>query len=323
MKFRKKLQNQVDNSIPEWKPKFLDYKLLKKQMKHLGRAAPISFLAAMFEEDQSIEDGILIPVTVDELSGGEEREEVGQKSKAHSKSGYRVQKKRKVEDAASEEFPEAQEPIMVQEQCDLIFKVNEETSVSAGEQETSPRRLTEKDENFLRLVKAEVHKFNAFFLEKEEEFLIRLSILEERTGAVLGKRVATGGVCGRSTYEDLIKVHKVIVRLHGEMVLLMNYSSLNYVGLLKILKKYDKHSKSSLRQLVHGTVLQQPFLSISNLKEMIARSLACADSIQCVFPTPENVVEPLGSGLARDVASNDVSQSDPLPRQIHALQEIK
>ncbi|KAK6158315.1 hypothetical protein DH2020_005629 [Rehmannia glutinosa] len=45
----------------------------------------------------------------------------------------------------------------------------------------------------------------------------------------------------------MAKIRKEIVNFHGEMVLLMNYSNVNYTGLAKILKKYDKRTGRVLR----------------------------------------------------------------------------
>lgn len=251
MKFGKKLQHQLDHSLPDWKPNFLCYKLLKKRLKQLGESPPMTFLtAAIMDGTHRSEDGnsFLIPVTLDELHS---EREVVQKRKTEDVFLYGQHKRRKGED-----FPQV-----------------EDASGSGGEEQgrSSRSRLTENDENFLRLVKTELRKFNAFFLEKEEDFLIRLSLLEEKANDLKEKRARNGGACDRSTHEEMIDVQRQIVTLHGEMVLLMNYSSLNYVGLLKILKKYDKHTKSRLRQLVHASVLRQPFSSIATLKEMVAR----------------------------------------------------
>jgi SPX domain protein involved in polyphosphate accumulation len=260
MKFGKKLQHQLDHSLPEWKPNFLCYKLLKKRLKQLGRAAPMAFLqVAIMDRTHPSEDGVSF------LMHGDGQ----QKRKSNDEFLYEVQKKRKGDK-------------------DCIFEENNLTGdfaqapESGGEeQEQSPRRPTENDEHFLQLLKTELHKFNAFFLEKEEEFLIRLSILEEKTDEMKERRALSGSACERSTHDEVIDVQSKVVTLHGEMVLLMNYSSLNYVGLLKILKKYDKVTKSNLRQLICASLLQQqPFFSIASLKKMVARSLACEDSLR-------------------------------------------
>ncbi|KAI3945525.1 hypothetical protein MKW98_018342 [Papaver atlanticum] len=71
-----------------------------------------------------------------------------------------------------------------------------------------------------------------------------------------------------STEEELIKVRKEIVDFHGEMVVLENYSALNYTGLVKILKKYDKRTGAVIRLPFIQKVLQQPFVTIDLLEKL-------------------------------------------------------
>ncbi|XP_008664986.1 SPX domain-containing protein 3 isoform X1 [Zea mays] len=114
------------------------------------------------------------------------------------------------------------------------------------------------DAAFLRLLHAEVDRFNAFFLEREEDFVIRHRELKE-------------------TAED---ARKAIVDLHGEMVLLLNYSAINYTGLAKILKKYDKRTGRLLRLPFIGKVLRQPFFAT----ELISRLVRdCEATMEAVF----------------------------------------
>ena len=74
------------------------------------------------------------------------------------------------------------------------------------------------------------------------------------------------------------------MNLHGEMVLLLNYSNLNYTGLGKILKKYDKRTGGLLRLPFIQSILQQPFYKTDSLSKMIKD---CEVSIDAIFPTPK------------------------------------
>jgi hypothetical protein len=57
------------------------------------------------------------------------------------------------------------------------------------------------------------------------------------------------------------RVRREVVDLHGEMVLLLNYSSINYTGLAKILKKYDKRTGGVLRlPVIVGVLAPAPAL---------------------------------------------------------------
>ncbi|XP_048544597.1 SPX domain-containing protein 3-like isoform X1 [Triticum urartu] len=76
------------------------------------------------------------------------------------------------------------------------------------------------------------------------------------------------------------KVRREIVDLHGEMVLLLNYSAVNYTGLAKILKKYDKRTGQLLRLPFIEEVLKQPFYT-TELMSRIVRD--CEETMEAVF----------------------------------------
>ncbi|KAM3298428.1 hypothetical protein ACQJBY_040075 [Aegilops geniculata] len=76
------------------------------------------------------------------------------------------------------------------------------------------------------------------------------------------------------------KVRREIVDLHGEMVLLLNYSAVNYTGLAKILKKYDKRTGRLLRLPFIEEVLKQPFYT-TELMSRIVRD--CEETMEAMF----------------------------------------
>jgi len=121
----------------------------------------------------------------------------------------------------------------------------------AGEPDASAAAaaMTPEEADFMRLLEAELDKFNSFFVEKEEEYIIRQKVpallpsfpsLPKRFLDLIGllgrgwveqelqDRVARAA--GRESKEELMRVRKEIVDFHGEMVLLENYSALNYTG---------------------------------------------------------------------------------------------
>jgi len=139
---------------------------------------------------------------------------------------------------------------------------------------SSPRRRRRgsaaEEAAFVRLLDAEVDRFNAFFLEREEDFVIRhrarrppsacppipspsipyawcqyrcecdvrLRVLIVACAAQelmeTAKKVAEDAWRRRRppSAAETTSVRKEIVDLHGEMVLLLNYSAINYTGLL-------------------------------------------------------------------------------------------
>ncbi|KAK3156305.1 hypothetical protein QOZ80_2AG0105430 [Eleusine coracana subsp. coracana] len=123
----------------------------------------------------------------------------------------------------------------------------------------SPSAMTTEDAAFVALLEAELDKFNGFFLEKEEDYVIRQKELQDR----VVRAAETGSA------EELMWVRKEIVDLHGEMVLLENYSSLNYTGLVKILKKYDKRTGALIRLPFIQSVMQEPFFTTDLLNKLV------------------------------------------------------
>ncbi|CAM0946252.1 unnamed protein product [Alopecurus aequalis] len=89
---------------------------------------------------------------------------------------------------------------------------------SDGSHGGSPLPMTPEEAGFVCLLEAELEKFNAFFLGKEEDYVIRQKELQGR--------VVRATEMGSA--EELMRVGKEVVDFHGEMVLLENYSALNY-----------------------------------------------------------------------------------------------
>ncbi|XP_059292739.1 SPX domain-containing protein 1-like [Lycium barbarum] len=117
--------------------------------------------------------------------------------------------------------------------------------------------VTKEVNDFVKLLEEEIDKFNSFFVEKEEDYIIQLKVLKERVAEM------------RKSNEEVIRVGRDVVDLHGEMVLLENYSALNYTGLVKILKKYDKLSGELLRLPFIQKVLEEPFFETEVLNKLV------------------------------------------------------
>jgi hypothetical protein len=130
-----------------------------------------------------------------------------------------------------------------------------------GAGEPDAASITPEEAEFVQLLEVELDKFNTFFVEKEEEYIIRQKVppppcpvraplfLSSSPKPMAGSSVpwsdrVVGGLgrleqelqdrvaraAGRESKEELMRVRKEIVDFHGEMVLLENYSALNYTG---------------------------------------------------------------------------------------------
>ncbi|XP_039004985.1 SPX domain-containing protein 2-like, partial [Hibiscus syriacus] len=135
MKFGKSLSNQIEDTLPEWRDKFLSYKELKKKVKLIER-----------------------------------------------NSDERPNKRRKLDENSG----------------DVVDAVD-----NSGDGDVMSREET----HFLKLLEDELEKFNTFFVEKEEEYIIRLKELQDNVAKA------------KDSNEKMIKIWREIVDFHGEMVL--------------------------------------------------------------------------------------------------------
>ncbi|CAN6451807.1 unnamed protein product [Victoria cruziana] len=217
MKFGKRLKWQIEESLPEWRDKFLSYKDLKRRVRLMS---------------SSMED---------EAAG----------SSSLTSSGM----------------------------------VN---------------RPSTEEEEFILLLNAEIDKFNTFFMEREEEFVIRQKELQERIQSVIAMLGSNESRTSEAEFkEEMGKLRKEMVNFHGEMVLLEHYSNLNYTGVAKILKKYDKRTGALLRLPFIQKVLQQPFFTTDLLSKLIKE---CEDTMHLVFPGEE---QQRGGKIAEMAATED------------------
>ncbi|KAJ1412299.1 SPX domain [Sesbania bispinosa] len=157
-----------------------------------------------------------------------------------------------------------------------------EPATKPGEERLTKRRridvddMSKEESDFRNSLENELHKFNAFFVEKEEECIIKLKELKDKVAKVKGSN------------EQMMQIRKEIVDFHGEMVLLENYSALNYTGLVKILKKYDKRTGALIRLPFIQKVLQQPFFTTDQIYKLVKE---CETMLDGLFP----VNDPLAS----------------------------
>ncbi|EEF35777.1 conserved hypothetical protein [Ricinus communis] len=114
---------------------------------------------------------------------------------------------------------------------------------------------------FSRLLHNELKKVNTFYLEKEEDYIIRLKELQIRAANL-------------RTNEEKLQVQKDILKFHGEMVLLLQYSALNFRGLIKIVKKHNKKTGTTFEFSAMPRVMQQSFFSTDLLDNLMKEAEA-------------------------------------------------
>ncbi|CAI0542912.1 unnamed protein product [Linum tenue] len=222
MKFGKSLSTQIDETLPEWRDKFLSYKELKKKLK-------------LIEPNNRAGDG-----------------------------------------------PGAEEEI-----------------------------------DFIKLLEDELEKFNSFFVEKEEEYIIRLKVIIDWLKLFIVNQELQDSVArAKDSNDEIMKIRKEIVDFHGEMVLLENYSALNYTGLAKILKKYDKRTGALIRLPFIQKVLQEPFFTTDLLNKLVKE---CETMLDRLFPVK---LAALGAS-SRELAEIEQMQSLYMKSSMSALRILK
>ncbi|ESR40504.1 SPX domain-containing protein 2 [Citrus sinensis] len=176
MKYGKRLREEIERCLPEWRGEFISYKQLKKQLN-----------------------------LIDPVSRAKKRSRISIEDLLHAGNG----------------------------RVDVNFM------------------------RFTQLLDVELHKVNTFYIDKEEDYVIRLKELKNMEA----------NLCCRET---MLNLQKSILDFHAEMVCLLHYSVLNSTGFRKIVKKQKKRASSSNVQFNSvPRVLDQPFLSTELLYNLM------------------------------------------------------
>lgn len=336
MKFGKRLQSQIEETMPEWRPHFISYKKLKKSLKSLQ--APVCFSEAAFEQvaspplagaDQkstsvvdevdkelrrtseaggpaSVQESLLFELPGNGVRFGDNGPAVGQKSS--------------VDDAPLESAVLNVEQVSEDGVLAGNGEMEKKSEDTSGERKPKRAKLGDgtallmsSEADFVSLLNKELNKLNPFFIEKEEEYVIRLQELKYRIERVKKEQASNGGRASENGgNEELLKILRDIVTFHGEMVLLENYSSLNYTGLVKILKKHDKVTGTVLRLPFIQSVLLQPFFTTELLSKLVRE---CENNLHSLFPVSplESICSQLEQETSAQSSSADNNNGQGLP----------
>ncbi|KAL4366605.1 hypothetical protein GQ457_05G010040 [Hibiscus cannabinus] len=239
MKFGKEFKTHLEETLPEWRDKFLCYKPLKKLLKNIPSTPP-------FDPN----------------------------------------------------LPHDPRP---------VFADATNTVVTAVDSHHQQPPLDSQDW-FVRILNEELEKFNDFYVDKEEEFVIRFQELKERIEQIKESSGKGGVFASESEFsEEMMDIRKDLVTIHGEMVLLKNYSALNFAGIVKILKKYDKRTGGLLRLQFTQLVLHQPFFITESLTRLVHE---CEANLELLFPVEAEVIESTPQGEPNPLSHNTVNRSE-------------
>ncbi|CAK8530691.1 unnamed protein product [Lathyrus sativus] len=125
---------------------------------------------------------------------------------------------------------------------------------------------------------------------------------------------------------ELMSLGREIVDFHGEMILLENYSALNYTGLVKIIKKHDKRFGALLRLPFIQEVLNQPFFETYVLNSIVKEcqmilNILFANNDEPTFPC-SSTSEETEEGEDEDRCGSNVIEDENKEKLMQAPNEL-
>ncbi|KAL4993451.1 hypothetical protein BDV10DRAFT_26181 [Aspergillus recurvatus] len=124
-----------------------------------------------------------------------------------------------------------------------------------------------KEVFFFRLER-EIEKVNAFYLQKEAEFSQRLKTLVDKKRVVQSRTVTKS-----KAPANLVALLEGFQQFDGDLNKLQQFVEINETAMSKILKKWDKTSKSRMKELyLHRAVEVQPCFNRDVLRDLSDRA---------------------------------------------------
>ncbi|PLB34018.1 putative cyclin dependent kinase inhibitor Pho81 [Aspergillus candidus] len=132
----------------------------------------------------------------------------------------------------------------------------------------SQAALRANKEVFFFRLEREIEKVNAFYLQKEAEFSLRLKTLLDK------KRVIQSRTAAKSKAPaSLVTLFEGFQQFDGDLNKLQQFVEINETAMSKILKKWDKTSKSRMKELyLHRAVEVQPCFNRDVLRDLSDRA---------------------------------------------------
>lgn len=151
------------------------------------------------------------------------------------------------------------------------------------------QRLKENKASFFFKVERELDKVNSFYLEKQANLAVNLDLLRMKKNELLANSALSAS---ESLDYSLVKFKNSILylnlyhsfkKLHQDLLRLQQFIELNEAGFLKVVKKWDKRSKSHTKELfIQTAVSVQPVFhrnEINELSDMVTLALFDLESI--------------------------------------------
>ncbi|KAM9932552.1 hypothetical protein OXX80_007814 [Metschnikowia pulcherrima] len=150
-------------------------------------------------------------------------------------------------------------------------------------------KLKENKASFFFKVERELDKVNSFYLEKQANLAVNLDLLMMKKNELLAKTAQLA--LQSSDYSSLnfknsilyLNLYQSFKKIHQDLSRLQQFIELNESGFTKVVKKWDKRSKSHTKELfIQTAVSVQPVFhknEINELSDLVTSSLFDLESI--------------------------------------------
>ncbi|KNE68532.1 hypothetical protein AMAG_12701 [Allomyces macrogynus ATCC 38327] len=162
---------------------------------------------------------------------------------------------------------------------------------------------------FFYKLERELDRVNAFYLTKETDLKVRLRSLLEKKRLAQGSQAVRGTHAAKNHGANLRTIQEALWQLQQDLTKLQQFVALNAEGFRKILKKWDKRSKSSTKELYLSRQVEvQPCFNRDTLTELTdivsthLAELSLMDLAAVASPAPGPV---LGTGATTALARSD------------------
>lgn len=158
--------------------------------------------------------------------------------------------------------------------------------------------MRSSEQEFIRILHDDVDRINSYFMEVEEDCVIQLQCLRDSYEKEC--RHARGKDQGAwLSSPEMRRIRSQFIDLHGELVLLLHWSIVNYAGILKILKKHDKLLGGHAQKDLVGSILQQPFVSTGGITKLAQSAEVYVKRLGAVHEVRDEEAETLGDSMQR------------------------
>lgn len=271
MKFGKELRETVDQSYEEWRPMFMSYKTLKKRIKQAcqtNTSQQFSNQPSSSSLENSNNHSPLVsssPLCYNEHSS---QQLPPPNTPITSTSPSSLPKSMSIHSHYCHTCNDNHPQVSQHTSCRRVKTISEislhNDNIPSTKNFSAVAKAETEYAHFFNTFRAQVDKVNDFFLDKQEDYIIQCDRLRQLVNEFMRPSFATRA--------QTIRLKQRLTDFHAHLILLENFSTVNYTGFRKILKKFDKKTHLNMQHIYLNTVLITPFFNLAILHSLIART---------------------------------------------------